>query len=107
MLWELRCTRDNFSIEAAAEKGRDLPDWYYEEPELLSGDEFYLRSFYDLHTCRAVGMDLGPIPWNVTVQYAYHHKLEEDLIEPFVLIIRSMDSAYRDWMEGERKKRSK
>lgn len=97
----MRCARDNFSIEAAAEKGRELPEWYYNEPQLLPGDEFYLKAFRDLHTCRQAGMELGPIPWDETVRYAQFYELEEDLIEPFLYIIRAMDVAYRDWMEKE------
>lgn len=103
-MWELRCARDNFSLEAAAEKGRELPSWYLEEPQLLPGDHFYLKAFRDLHTCRSHGMSLGPIPWTAVLLYAEWIELDHDLVEPFVYIIRSMDVAYQDWINKEQER---
>ena len=104
MLWELRCSKDGFSVEAAAEKGRELPDWYLNSPELKSGDTFYLKAFRDLGTCRSIGMDLGPIPWFHMVHYAELNELEYDITLAFVEIIRVMDDAYLNWIGEQREK---
>lgn len=88
-----------YSIEAGLAKGRPLPEWYLNKPDIFPGDYFYLRAFYDLNTCRQVGMGLGPIPWNVVIQYAGISELEQELIEPFIHIIRMMDNAYLDYHE--------
>jgi hypothetical protein len=102
----MRCSRDNFSIEAAAAKGRDLPEWFMDEPFLEPGDDFYLKAFRDLDTCRAYGMSAGPIPWKDIVYYAERSFLDEDLINPFVYIIRAMDNGFREWLNKESEKAS-
>lgn len=96
-----------FSVEAAAEKGRELPTWFIEEPEVEPGDEFYLRAFRDLDTCRSSSMSIGPIPWRDIIYYAERSGLEEDLIEPFIRVIRLMDSAHREWVAKETEKGAK
>lgn len=47
-----------------------------------------------MDTCRSSGLSIGPIPWTVIVQYAEYAKLDEDIIEAFVRIIRIMDDAF-------------
>lgn len=42
-------------------------------------------------------MGYGPIPWRDILTYAHFAKLEEDLIDPFIQIIREMDSGYLGW----------
>ena len=101
MLWEIRFTRDQFSIQAAVEKGRELPQWYIDEPDIEVSDHFYLQAFRDLHTCRQNGMGMGPIPWKDIILYADRYGLDEDLVEPFIHIIRCMDCAYIEWADKE------
>lgn len=90
-----------YSIEAGIAKGRELPNWFKNAPEPYPGDEFYLKAFYDLSSCRDIGMSLGPIPWRDILTYAIYSKLDDDLIEPFIQIIREMDSGF---LEVEAKK---
>lgn len=97
MLFELRYSRDGFSIEAAIAKNRPLPDWYLDRPKMLPGDDFYLDAFWKLNTTRMIGMDLGPIPWDKCVLYATYMKLDNDIFEHFIGIIMSLDVAYLDW----------
>lgn len=77
------------------------------EPELDRGDEFYLRAFYDLNTCRSIGMSIGPIPWRDIVLYAQIFSLEEDLVEAFIQVIRQMDITYLDWSNKEEERNNK
>lgn len=81
-------------MEAAIAKGRELPDWVDKEPVILPGDEFYIQAWFELDTCRQVGMDLGLIPWDKIVFYGQFHGMEEDVLEAFIQIIRQMDGAY-------------
>ena len=53
-----------------------------------------MKSFYDLSTCRNVGMALGPIPWTAMNAYANHYRLAWDVAEAFIDIMREMDEAY-------------
>jgi len=102
----LKFARDGFSVEAAIAKGRPLPSWYMdEEPEIEPADSFFLRAFGDLSTCRSSGMDLGPIPWTAIVNYGERAGLEPDTIEAFVIVIRTMDGAYRKWHDAEQEKK--
>jgi len=84
-----------------------LPQWYLEQPQLVEGDAFYIKAFWNLHTCRSFGMGLGPIPWDKIIAYCHYKGLDEELVEPFVVIIRSMDAAYLDWSNKETEKRAK
>lgn len=87
-------SRDGWQIEAAIAKRKPLPDWYEDEPPLFPGDEFYLQSFWDLSTCRAIGMSPGPIPWTAIVEYARYKQLDSGMLGPFVDIMRRLDAVY-------------
>lgn len=106
MLWEMRYEKMSYSIEASIRKGRSLPEWYLDEPEIIPADAFYLKAFYDLSTCRQAGMGLGPIPWRDIKEYALFYKLDDDIIEAFVDIIMDMDRAYLE-MKSEELENSK
>lgn len=68
---------------------------------LDEGEEFYLHAFWELDTCRAFGMGIGPIPWTTMVTYAQFHQLDDDVAQAFVQVIREMDAVYLAW-EAER-----
>ncbi|QBQ71183.1 tail chaperonin [Shewanella phage S0112] len=56
-----------------------------------------MKAFYDLNSCRQIGMGLGPIPWTAIIQYAEHYGLDQDVTEPFVDIVCTMDQAFLDY----------
>jgi hypothetical protein len=91
-------------IKAAEAKGRPLPDWALNEPDEYAGDEFYINAFYELSTCRLVGNETGPIPWDKIVLYASFHGLERDLIPLFIRVIIEMDASYLKWLSDKREK---
>lgn len=107
MLHDLRLERDRFSIEAGLTKGRPLPRWFEEAPDPRPEDEFYLRAFYDLSSCRSVGFAIGPIPWRDIVHYADWVGLETDVAAAFVVVIRAMDSGFLEWQEKEQERLQK
>jgi hypothetical protein len=72
---------------------------------LLPGEEFYLSAFWDLSTCRQLGMAQGPIPWNVTVYYAERAGLDEDLAGIFMHVLRELDCEYLEWSDKETERR--
>ena len=86
-------------LEAAISKGRKLPDWYLDEPPLNFGDEIYIKAFWELSTCRQIGMSEGPIPWIGIVEYCKHKGIYE--VDDFVEIIRALDSAYLEFRGKE------
>jgi hypothetical protein len=86
-------------------KGRPLPTWFLEEPIIRPGEKFYLQAFWDLSSCRSIGMSLGPIPWTAAWEYGKEAGLDEELLPAFWYFLRVMDSAYLDWQDQEAKKR--
>jgi hypothetical protein len=61
-------------------------------------DEFYLSAFWDLSTCRRIGMSLGPIPWNHIREYAEFAGLDRLNTYAFSAIMRKLDVVYMDRM---------
>lgn len=70
---------------------------------LFPGDEFYLSAFWELSTCRQFGWSTGPIPWRDLVHFAEYHGLDDEMVRPFMVIIRAMDSVYLKYQEKKNK----
>lgn len=70
----------------------------------LPGDEFYMKAFWDLSTERQLGMGVGPIPWSRIFQYGNFYQLDEDLLDPFIQIIREMDNGYLEFQQDKKEK---
>ncbi len=54
-----------------------------------------------MNTCRNNGMGLAPIPWDKIRDYAEIAQLDEELVEPFIRIIRAMDTAFMTWQDNQ------
>lgn len=104
MRYELRLERDGFSVDAAIRKGRSLPQWFLECPELEDDEVFYLNAFYDLNSCRDTGWSPGPIPWTAIRDYADYRGLEPHLLDFFSKVIRIVDQDYLKYIEEQRPK---
>jgi len=61
---------------------------------MLRGDDFYIRAFWELSSCRQFGQVVGPIPWHRIVEYARMYHLDEGLTDIFTLVMRELDEAY-------------
>ena len=85
-----------FSIQAAIEKGRPLPEWALNEPILSPGDNFFISAYFDL----SIG---EPIPWIDRMRYADRKGLDPDVAEAFSHIIRELDSVYLTWKAAKEK----
>ena len=97
----MRYERDGFSVEAALAKGRALPQWYLDEPEVTSDDNFFIAAFSELSTCR----HQRDIPWNCIIEYASYHELDREMTRAFVYVIRMMDRALLKWQDDEREQK--
>lgn len=78
-----------FSLLAAIDKGRKLPQWAEDEPYLEPAEDWLLGAYFDLATCRGVD---GAIPWRDMVEYADRAEMDPDLNRAFVRIMRHVDS---------------
>lgn len=94
-----------FSVEAAIAKGRPIPEWALDKPELDPVDMFYINAFYDLNTCRqSNGQALGPIPWSDIYQYSLFSGLDNENTRVFIRIIGVMDASFLKRMYEKVKK---
>ena len=87
------------------QRGLKLPDWYQNCPEVTEIDEFFLRAFWDLSTCRSVGMSVGPIPWRDMSEYARVEGLDPDVRAAFIQVLRQLDVKYLDWHRAQEEKK--
>ncbi len=71
-----------------------LPDRIQNAPELELGLELYYGAFWDLDSCRPLGMGEGPIPWIAIEQYAQLNDIVGDQREMLHFHIRQLDNAY-------------
>lgn len=101
----MRLSRDGFAVDAALAKGRELPEWYINAPEIPEGAEIFFQHFYDLTTCRQFGDQPGPIPWLAIAQYADHHGYVGAAKEIVIQVMRDMDNTYLEWTAKEIKRR--
>jgi len=90
-----------FSIESAILKGRPLPEWYLDEPVLNPGEDFYIKGFYELGTCRTMGMSAGPIPWRDIIAYSNFNNFDKELTNHFTRIIMGMDTSYLKYLDSK------
>jgi len=78
-----------------------------ERPELEPGLEFFIDAFWQLNSCRAIGMAAGPIPWTAAYQYGLAHGLDRDMLIVFPRVISEMDAKFLDWSAREMERKSK
>jgi len=72
------------------------------KPDLIPPYVFYWTSFWELSTCR---QEMGSIPWTAINDFCYRWKIDDVCeFDLFTRIMRSMDSAYREHMNGERER---
>lgn len=66
-------------------------------------EAFYLRCFWDLSTCRALGFGVaGPIPYSAMREMAYDEELDDETRRIFITTMREMDKVFLQWCEAER-----
>lgn len=100
----MRFARDGWAITSGQYEraGKDLPEWFLEEPEISRGERFIIQAFFELGTCRQTGMGIGPIPWIAIQSYAEIHDLDPDVAAVFTQMIRALDLAYLEHEEERR-----
>jgi hypothetical protein len=77
------------------------------EPELRMGLELYYGAFWDLSTCRPLGMSEGPISWLAIDAYATARGLDPAQRNDLQHHIRVMDRAYLEHLGKQREKETK
>lgn len=95
-------------MQEGQKKGRTPPDWYLDEPEILPGDEWFLREFWILDTERPrSGGAIGPIPVSRIEERAERrHGLAGHDLELYVAVERALDAALLAWKAHEYRRAS-
>lgn len=84
-----------------------LPDKIKNKPELLPGLQFIYSAFWELTTCREIGMVEGPIPWTAIYQYALAHGIRDpDEIDRLSALVKRMDIRYLSHVRDKSKSKS-
>ena len=68
------------------------------KPTIL-GLEWLWFAYWDLNTCRSIGMDVGQIPWTAVMQYVQHYgysEYEQDLLKYCILVLDKVQSDHRE-----------
>lgn len=74
-----------------------LPERIQNAAQIELGLELYYGAFFDLHTCRPLGMAEGAIRWMDIHDYCDRLGVSEDQREDMHYHIRVMDNAYLEW----------
>jgi len=88
-------------VSAAIKRGQPIPDGITNAPQLAEFLEIYLVAYYELETCRPVGMEVGMIPWTAINEYALRHCIEGFEFDYFVKVIRGVDNGLRRLQQGD------
>jgi hypothetical protein len=96
-----------FIVKSCMQSGMPLPDFIKNEPELMPGLEIFLQAFWDLSTCRQMGMGLGPIPWTSVQEYCTINGGSEEFNRDMHFHIRQLDAAYLAWCSDKNKESAK
>jgi hypothetical protein len=89
-------------IRTQLDRKVEPPKWFFDKPELLPGQEFYIDSFDQLTSCRQlVSGAVGRIPWTALVEYAEVYGLSWPDLLLFQYILSQMDTYYIEWVHNE------
>ena len=79
-----------------------LPQRIQNSPELEMGLDLFYSAFFDLHTCRPIGMGQGSIRWTDIDEYCNRLELVGDQREDMHYHIRVMDNAFLEWSAAQK-----
>lgn len=86
------------------ERKREPPKWFYDRPELLPGQYFYIYAFDQLTTCRSISQgSVGRIPWTSIHTYAGVHEMDEEEFFLFEHVVSKLDLFYVNWVHDQMK----
>jgi len=89
-------------VRKAKRKRQPLPDWYLDKPQLVVGEDFFLRAFWALATEKVMG---SPIPHSKIVEYGERCGLDPAISEVLTIVIWKLDRTYSRYQESERKRK--
>lgn len=83
-------------MKQALRTGMPLPKAIENAPELWPGLELYFNAWFELDSTRAIGMGVGPIPWNAIESYCQALELGAEQKAKMHRLVRALDRVYLD-----------
>ena len=74
--------------------GTPIPEKILNSPKVLPELQLYLEMFYELSYDRPVGMEVGPIPRSLILEYTAFYEFSEEMTFDALHLIRMMDAEY-------------
>lgn len=75
--------------------GRGVPPQFEDPPTALEGQDFFLKIWYELNSCRQLGMGApGSIPWTAINDWCHINRIDDDQREDVFYMVRALDNAY-------------
>lgn len=68
------------------------------------GLEFFFKAWMELSSCRGIGMEQGPIPWDSTRKYCNEYVIVGELRDDMFYFVRAIDNAYLNYEREKAKK---
>ena len=73
------------------------------QPDLDEYHYYFLAAFYDLSTCRPLGMEsVGPIPYTAIINWIQFWDIDIDEAEVYIDIILQLDKIYLEHIYKKR-----
>jgi len=94
-------------MEQAAKFGTPLPPVIRDAPDLRFGLELFYTAFFELSSCRTIGMSDGPIPWLAIDEYCKRNEIGGEQRDALFHHTRAMDIAYLKHQAKQSKSKSK
>ena len=91
-------------IQQCLRSNQPFPEKIGNAPHLLLGLDFFFKAWMELGSCRTVGMEEGPIPWESIRNYCAEYDIVGELREDMFFFIRSLDNAYLEHRRTKAKK---
>jgi hypothetical protein len=66
------------------------------------GLELYFTAFFDLTSCRSIGMGEGPIPWLAINMYCQANGIVGEQREDVLYQIQQLDQEYLTWRAAQK-----
>ena len=76
---------------------KPIPERILNSPELYFGMDLYYDAFWDVATCRPIGLGAGYIPYSEIWDYAAKHGYDDEQRDILLYCVRQMDNAYLDF----------
>ena len=82
----------------------DIPEGAIpDKPDLEYEHQWFISVFYDLSTCRHIGMSAGPIPYVAILDYICYWQIDKESADLLIEVIKALDAVYLDYITGKMK----